>query len=314
MSKHLNKLESIKNITRNILLGINTMTVSLKKQTIEILKVLKGKKNEIIAENLAKELNLTYIVVMSAINDLIDVKLGGFKEEEMDQVSLNKEGLEYLAKGLPERQLIQLMLKNDLKEINVSELLKSSRLPNKIFYIGLTNLKKNRWVAQSKASGQDKIFIISDSFENTPLEEFLIKFKDKKCLNYNSLAKEEQALVNTLNKRKLIKRVHKTQRIIYLTKKGKDIDISKVSELKQVSKITSTMLSSGTWKDYEFKPFDVSKPGPLLKGGKIHPVINLINEIREIFISLGFTEIRGPIIESAFFNFDALFQPQDHPA
>jgi len=74
------------------------------------------------------------------------------------------------------------------------------------------------------------------------------------------------------------------------------------------------MLSSGTWKDYKLKPFDVTKPGPLLKAGKLHPMVNLINEIREIFISLGFTEIRGPIVESAFFNFDALFQPQDHPA
>jgi len=29
---------------------------------------------------------------------------------------------------------------------------------------------------------------------------------------------------------------------------------------------------------------------------------------------MGFTEIRGPIVETAFWNFDALFQPQDHPA
>jgi phenylalanyl-tRNA synthetase alpha chain len=74
------------------------------------------------------------------------------------------------------------------------------------------------------------------------------------------------------------------------------------------------MLSSGTWNNYELKPFDVSKSGPLLKAGKFHPMINLINDIREIFLSMGFTEIRGPIIESAFYNFDALFQPQDHPA
>ncbi len=74
------------------------------------------------------------------------------------------------------------------------------------------------------------------------------------------------------------------------------------------------MLSSGTWNKYELKPFDVSKTGPLLKAGKFHPMVNLINEIREIFLSMGFTEIRGPIIESAFYNFDALFQPQDHPA
>jgi phenylalanyl-tRNA synthetase alpha chain len=74
------------------------------------------------------------------------------------------------------------------------------------------------------------------------------------------------------------------------------------------------MITTRTWENYELKPFDVNKPGPLLKGGKMHPMINLINNIREIFLSLGFTEIRGPIIESAFFNFDALFQPQDHPA
>jgi phenylalanyl-tRNA synthetase alpha chain len=40
----------------------------------------------------------------------------------------------------------------------------------------------------------------------------------------------------------------------------------------------------------------------------------LIEEIREIFLELGFEEIKGNLVESAFWNFDALFQPQDHPA
>ncbi|MBN1800587.1 MAG: phenylalanine--tRNA ligase subunit alpha [Candidatus Lokiarchaeota archaeon] len=290
------------------------MPVLLRKQTINVLKALQEKKSDVVASELADELNMTYIVVMSAVNDLIEVKLGNFKEEEIDQVSLTVEGLDYLKNGLPERQLINIMLKNKLKEINTQELLKQSGLEKKIFYVGLSNLKSNRWVAQSKASGEDKIFIIAESFEETPLELFLSHFKDKKSIDYYGLSKEEQSLVNLLNKRKLITRKRKTLRKITLTKKGREIELSKINELQQVSKITSTMLSSGSWKDYDLKPFDVSKPGPLLKGGKIHPVINLINEIREIFISLGFTEIRGPIIESAFFNFDALFQPQDHPA
>ncbi|GAH00773.1 unnamed protein product, partial [marine sediment metagenome] len=117
-----------------------------------------------------------------------------------------------------------------------------------------------------------------------------------------------------LNKRKLFTKEKKTQRSIFLTNKGKSIKLSEIKELTHISKITSEMLSSGTWKDYDIKPFDVTKPGPSLKAGKTHPLVNLINEIREIFISMGFTEIRGPIVESAFFNFDALFQPQDHPA
>jgi phenylalanyl-tRNA synthetase alpha chain len=99
-----------------------------------------------------------------------------------------------------------------------------------------------------------------------------------------------------------------------LTDKGEKTDLSEIQELEYVSKLTSEMINSGSWKNKELKSFDVNKPGPLLKGGKIHPMINLINEIRQIFLSMGFTEIRGPIIESAFFNFDALYQPQDHPA
>ncbi|MFX1445304.1 MAG: phenylalanine--tRNA ligase subunit alpha, partial [Promethearchaeota archaeon] len=167
---------------------------------------------------------------------------------------------------------------------------------------------------QSKATGENTIFLVADKFPETDLEKFLKKFQKNNIINYSDLSKKELTQYNICNKRKFIKKIKKTQRIISLTEKGKVIKPNEMEELMQISKITPEMLSSGTWKDYNLKPFDVTKPGPLLKAGKLHPMVNLINEIREIFISLGFTEIRGPIVESAFFNFDALFQPQDHPA
>ncbi|MFW9825192.1 MAG: phenylalanine--tRNA ligase subunit alpha [Candidatus Thorarchaeota archaeon] len=290
------------------------MTIKLRKKTIEILKVLKEKETGIVASNLAKEMNLDYIVLMSAVNEMIDHKLGGFKEKQINQISLNEEGLEYLENGLPERQLLKIILKNKTKEISQEELLSRSGLSQSLFYIAISNLKKNRWIAQSKATGKNKIFLLVEEFPETKLESFLNEFKENTLLDSSSLSNEDLELVDHLNKRKLIKKTRKTQRIISLTKRGREVSISEIEESQQVSKITSDMLSSGTWKDYELKPFDVTKPGPLLKAGKIHPLINLINEIREIFLSMGFIEIRGPIIESAFFNFDALFQPQDHPA
>ncbi len=290
------------------------MDIKLKKQVIEIFKVLKEKQADCKASDLAKELNIDYIVLMSSINDLMDVNLGRFKEDEIFQLSLNEEGLSYLKNGLPERQLLNILLERNLKEIEIEELLKSTKLESSIFYIGISNMKKNRWIAQSKATGESKIFLIADKFPETELEKFLKKFEKNDIINYSDLSKKELTQYNILNKRKLINKTKKIQRIISLTEKGKAIKLSEIEELKQISKITSEMLSSGTWKDYNLKPFDVTKPGPLLKAGKLHPMVNLINEIREIFISLGFTEIRGPIVESAFFNFDALFQPQDHPA
>jgi len=290
------------------------MTIRLKKQVINILKILKEKDSDVIASRLAEELKIDYIVLMSAVNDLIDYELGGFKEEEIFQISLNEEGKIYLKKGLPERQLINILLKENVKEIIIEDLHKKSKLDKQIFFVGISNLKKNRWCAQSKATGENKIFLVAEVFPETDLEKFLIKFEKNSSMDYSSLSKEDLVQFDILNKRKLISKTRKTQRIVYLTKKGNTIKISNIKELKQISKLTPEMLSSSNWKNYDLKPFDVSKPGPLLKAGKIHPLINLINEIREIFISMGFTEIRGPIIESAFYNFDALFQPQDHPA
>jgi len=290
------------------------MTIKLKKQVIEILEILRKKNTELLASELVNDLNIDYIVLMAAINDLIEESLGGFREEDVNQVSLNEEGINYLEKGLPERQLLKILLDSNVKEIKVEDLQVKSKLDKQIFYVGLANMKKNRWVAQSKASGEDKLFLVVEEFPETEIEKFLLHFKEQSAINYSTLSKKEDKYLDVLNKRKLIVKKKKTRRIIFLTNKGKSIKISNIKELEQVSKITSEMLSSGTWKKFNLKHFDVTKPGPSLKGGRTHPLINLINEIREVFISMGFTEIRGPIVESAFFNFDALFQPQDHPA
>jgi len=275
---------------------------------------LRDRKDKIIASDLANDLNIDYVVLMSAINDLISYELGGFKEEEINHISLNKEGLIYLKSGLPERQLLEVLIQQDIKEIQLDKFIELSKMEKSLFYIGLSNLKQYKWVAQSKASGESKIFLTAEEFPKTEIEEFLHVFNKKQVLNYSELSPDELTCIDILNKRKLINKTQKTQRILYLTEEGKKLDLDEIEELRQVSKISSEMLSTGSWKDNELKSFDVTKPGPLLKAGKIHPIINLINEIREVFLSMGFTEIRGPIVESAFFNFDALYQPQDHPA
>lgn len=290
------------------------MTIKLKKQVIEILTVLKKKKTEQLATPFAKELSIDYIVLMAAINDLIDIELGGFREEEINQISLNEEGRNYLKNGLPENQLLALMRESNVKEINMKDLLIKSKLNKQLFYIGLSNMRKNCWIAQSKTTGENKIFLVAEEFLETDAEKFINTFKANPTRDYSKLSKNEQVQFDLLNRRKLFTKEKKTERYIFLTNKGKSIKTSTIKELEQVSKITPEMLSSGSWKNYNLKPFDVTKPGPLLKAGKTHPLVNLINKIREVFISMGFTEIRGPIVESAFFNFDALFQPQDHPA
>ncbi len=48
--------------------------------------------------------------------------------------------------------------------------------------------------------------------------------------------------------------------------------------------------------------------------GHLHPISSLIRQANEIFYSLGFTLAEGPLVESEWYNFDALNVPKDHPA
>ena len=63
-----------------------------------------------------------------------------------------------------------------------------------------------------------------------------------------------------------------------------------------------------------FRPYDVTLKAETVRPGKRHPLVRVIQDARRAFLELGFTEIRSPLVESSFWNFDALFQPQDHPA
>lgn len=59
---------------------------------------------------------------------------------------------------------------------------------------------------------------------------------------------------------------------------------------------------------------DISLPGRPWLAGRLHPVTRVINEITDIFSSLGFSVVEGPEVELDRYNFDALNIPKEHPA
>ncbi|MFA6530483.1 MAG: phenylalanine--tRNA ligase subunit alpha [Candidatus Micrarchaeia archaeon] len=66
--------------------------------------------------------------------------------------------------------------------------------------------------------------------------------------------------------------------------------------------------------DSEDESFDVTVESKDAPFGKVHPLSRLTRKIKDIFGEMGFEEMDGSIIETSFWNFDSLFQPQDHPA
>lgn len=59
---------------------------------------------------------------------------------------------------------------------------------------------------------------------------------------------------------------------------------------------------------------DLTIPPPGLLPGSLHPLTRIQNEIEALFVSMGFTVLDGPEVETEFHNFDALNIPPDHPA
>ncbi len=60
--------------------------------------------------------------------------------------------------------------------------------------------------------------------------------------------------------------------------------------------------------------FDMTLPAPGVRPGSLHPVTQVQRELEELFMSMGFTVLDGPEVETEYYNFDALNIPADHPA
>jgi phenylalanyl-tRNA synthetase alpha chain len=100
-----------------------------------------------------------------------------------------------------------------------------------------------------------------------------------------------------------------------LNKAGQDAGTKGMSlETDEVSQLTPEHMQSGKWRTVKMRKYHVESFAPALHGGRKHPIRELMNEVRSIFIEMGFTEIEYDYVQPCFWNMDALFIPQDHPA
>ncbi|SDZ29545.1 phenylalanyl-tRNA synthetase, alpha subunit [Proteiniborus ethanoligenes] len=59
---------------------------------------------------------------------------------------------------------------------------------------------------------------------------------------------------------------------------------------------------------------DISMPGTQIEKGHRHPLIGVMEELENIFMSMGFSIVQGPEVETVYNNFDALNSPENHPS
>lgn len=247
-------------------------------------------------DELAAASELSVEAAMQSAFTLYEKGLCEVKEEITDIFTLTEEGEQYAQSGLPERQIISSLT----APVSLPEL--KNKFPPRMVGIALGWLRRKNW---ARIEG-DKV-IPSGKAEIGEDEKILAKLK----IGPSSEVKDA---VRDLIKRNLVEKAEKKARTIAITDRGKTLASAGLIIEEEIAQLTPTIIKSGAWRTARFRPYNIHTPVKPVYGAKIHPYQRLINEMRQIFLDMGFTEIKGDIVQSSFWNFDALFQPQDHPA
>ena len=247
---------------------------------------------------------------LRALTFLKNKNILNIKEQEKSIVELDVNGILYKKQGLPERKLLNLLAEK--KSLDLAEAEKLSKLSDNEFKAALGALKKKALI--NLANGKVILQAEKQEISRKSIEEL---FLDSLPLELDELKEEQKlALQNLKNRKKIIiieKRKYISIEIAELGKKILSSDLSKLEGEKMIEKLTPEIIKSSSWKGKKFRRYDIYSQAPKLYGGKRHFVSQAIDYARKIWLELGFEEMSGNLVQSSFWNFDALFTAQDHP-
>ncbi|MBU2052932.1 MAG: phenylalanine--tRNA ligase subunit alpha [Nanoarchaeota archaeon] len=277
---------------------------SLSQHEQKILPYLKEKNiNEI-----CKKSNLDKVAVLRALEYLQNKNIIKLSYEKKKIITIGINGALYKKKGLPERRLLNVL--NEKRILELKEAQEQSKLSDDEFKASIGALKKKALIELNKG----KIIFNANKEEiaKKTLEEIFI---ESLPIEYDSISPEQLHALKSLQNRKDILEIKEKQKIgIEVTELGKKISSSKIKQQNLIEQVTQeTLKKESLWKGKKFRRYDVTSAVPEISGGKRHFVNQAIDHARKTWTDMGFQEMSGDMIQSSFWNFDALFTAQDHP-
>ena len=158
----------------------------------------------------------------------------------------------------------------------------------------------------------------------TLTEKLLTKAKSaiNGLLEQAALLADENSIIGDLAKKRGAAnsafRIVERETVVYKLTKAAD-EIKKALEAAGVTgnetgAITSKILVDGSWKNSSFRGYNISIPPARIIPGRTSAYVSFLESVKDKLCSLGFEEFDGPLVESEFWNCDALFMPQFHAA
>jgi phenylalanyl-tRNA synthetase alpha chain len=285
--------------------------VELRAQEQQMLVVLEKLHGKASVEELMHEAKLSDAAVMRSALTLQEKDLLTIHAQLETIVKLTIEGETHAQHGLPERRLTNAVIALDGK-VTMDEAAAKAGLEKQFVQIALGWTQRKKWLRyDSKTNTLSAAFAPEEETD----EKLLKRLSDSyEPLTISKLTDEEKTAVQTLKKRQLLTTADKTTRILQLTPNGKATLQTATQKTEEVTQLTPELIITGKWQTTRLTPYNITAPVKHAWPGKRHPYLAFLEEVREKLVELGFKEMTGTAVETSFFNFDALYTPQDHPA
>lgn len=230
-------------------------------------------------------------------------------------------GREYAEKGTPESRIVSFLKESGSHSL--PEIASTLNLENKDVGSAFGMLSKQGVLAMD---GEKKA-----AYTGAPLPEALSITADvlKKAvatedglLDQANLSEEERKIMGGLAKKRgatdvpfrMVERetvVYKLEPIATEIKAG--LEQAGITG-NEIGSLTSKILSDGSWKTGTFRGYNIAVPPARIIPGRTNPYVSFLESVKDKLCSLGFEEFDGPLVETEFWNSDALFMPQFHAA
>lgn len=203
------------------------------------------------------------------------------------KIVLTEEGERYAEEGLPERRLFELV-KDEYMPIEDAK----NELGN-AFSIALQWCKKHGIVEIKNGA----VVLVKGELPG------IVERTESALHDVKGGRDIDDGMLSVLMSRRLVEKARHEH-----DKKIQDL------EGKEINDLTADMIVTGAWKKVKFRAYNVAATGKKIYPGKRQPYVAFLRTVRHKLAELGFQEMSGPLIETEFWNFDALYQAQNHPS
>jgi phenylalanyl-tRNA synthetase alpha chain len=230
-------------------------------------------------------------------------------------------GRDYATKGTPDERILNLL--KDKGPHTLPEIAATLQLENKDVGSSFGTLSKEGAVKMDES--KKAAFVEMPKDKRFAISVALVRLANETpsgSLDQKHLTQDEQAVMGTLAKKRGAAdspfRIVEREAVVYsLTPSATDVkaalDAAGITG-EEIGSITPAMLKSGEWKTGTFRGYNISIPPARIIPGRTNPYVSFLESVKDKLCSLGFEEFDGPLVETDFWNCDALFMPQFHAA